>query len=254
MFKDVIGFTHTPTEYDALTAERFTLKHLKGESQLQQTCWFDYRFMHPMKRTYLFAHYFVKNFKALYEEKVDMNSSKVFGVSRPKDPLDNRPAVNKTNKLTMPTYLWNARRCADFLSVPYDVYCEIACREAMRIKGNDVAVGAMRSSKGDGKLLLSASNIYDEHVVGVVTHKWQERQKFLTLQAKDGFYRNGDFSHPYMLEYEKYLVKQAYAKHNPEFILSQLLSKGSVREVVAGKIFDERIILAAKAILQSNKT
>jgi hypothetical protein len=247
MFQDIIGLNLTTAEYDKRSAERFNAKIFKGESQLQQSCWFDYRFMHPMQRTYLFAHYFVKNFKALYEEKIDIDSSRVFGLSRPKDPLDNRPPVNKTRKLTTPTYLWNARRCADFLGIPYDIYCSVGCREAVRIKGNEVAVGKMRSSIGDSKLLLSAANIYDESIVDKIRFVWQDEQRRMTRSAVHEHYNLGEFSHPYQAAHEKHLLRFTLLKSNPEYSLAKFVfEKKMIREVVANKLFTKDVMKRAK--------
>lgn len=247
MFSDIIGCDLTNAEYDRESLIRFNPKYFNGENELQQMCWFDYRFFHPMKRTYIFAHYFIENFKSIYRERIDYNATEIHGTSRPKDPLDVRPAVGKVKKLTAPTYLWQARRCADFLGIPYDIYCLHACLQAMRIKGNDIAIGYSKSDQSHSKLLLSPSNLYDDQVVDVVKTSWVENQTQFTRQAIDEFYDQKDFSHSYQRDYEKHLLKYTALKRNPELSLARLIyQKGYIREKVAEKIFDPYVMKLSK--------
>ena len=158
------GLNLTRPEYEEIAVTRIPKKHRKDEAQLMNICWWDYRGHHPAWKTYLFAGPFREVFRRLYARNIEADPGEnVRGYSRP-DPLDNRPSRGKKSKLATPTYFWKARQYADEMGAPYDFYVNVACETALRRKNNHAAIGRMKTSDSR-KLLLSASNLYEEGVV-----------------------------------------------------------------------------------------
>lgn len=219
----------TAQEYDRIALDRLTRKFTKEEARLQSECWFDYRFMHPVKRTYLFAAYYSAAFKREYEKRIDADSSLAKGYSRP-DPLDNRPSRGKTRKLVTPTYFWQARRMADELRIPYDFYINTGMRFVLdSLRTAETAVG--RGAGGNkGKLLISPGNLYQDRVVEHVAEKWDEHQRSFIRKAEDQFYVFTEAPHhPYRREHEAYLLRAASKLGSSEFAVQNYLDQGLIR-------------------------
>lgn len=91
-------------------------KRLEMEADLQGMTWMEYRYMTPLERTELFTKEYHKAYLAAYAKAYpDEDVSK----KRPINP------VFAANDIGIMNALWNARSCADYAGVPYDVYLEI---------------------------------------------------------------------------------------------------------------------------------
>lgn len=83
--------------------------HRVGEAKLRRTCWFDYRGMHPVTATYLFAHYYKQQTQKFYETTVDIRTVENARAFTPDDIFMSRDL----------TSMWLARRFADEHGMPY---------------------------------------------------------------------------------------------------------------------------------------
>jgi hypothetical protein len=236
-----IGENLSDQECDTIALSRFKHTLFKDEAQRQQDCWFDYRFMHPILRTYLFAHYYQRAYKATYEKYIDIDSAHVIGLSRPQDPLDNRPSSKSPSRLRTPTCLIRARQIADELSIPYDFYTMNSLRFLMKSRHADKMVGQTR----DGKLRLNiqASAIYSEYIVLDVLEKWKAYTdaRMVWVENPDLCFDESTNHHPYKLEMERYYLKQIITRTNKSFPLESAVDKRLVRQQTAenfGKRFD----------------
>lgn len=236
-------------ECDVIALTRFDKKLFAGESHLQQACWFDYRYDHPVKRTYHFAHHYMENYRALYQKYIDADADHIHGLSRPKDPLDNSPPVNKTAKLRTPTCLWKARQVCDALCIPYDFYTYNALKKLI----NERFVKALLSENREQKIRLNiqASGLYSDDVIEHVSRLWKDYQKSritwstnprLTFNTSE---MNAESRpHPYKLAYEKYVIKQIITRTVKEFSIANAINKCVLRPAVANKIFGDDMDIA----------
>ncbi len=244
------GMNLSLLEYEEIAITRIDKKYRKNEAELMNRAWWDYRTMHPTQRTYLFAGHFSEQFRSLYQRHISHQlSDNIKGYSRP-DPLDNRPNKGKRSKLPTPTYLWRARQAADYIRCPYDFYTFHACSIAMRHKTNEAAVGRMKT-EDSRKLMLSASNLYEEQVFSLVAEKWKDFQRTSPRFARgeDYIIQEGFSPTPLQLEHEKNLIAHAKRMANPEYLLANAVRKGHVRKAILpllSKIFGERVIERCK--------
>lgn len=239
-------------QYEEIAVTRIDKKYRRNEAELMSKTWWDYRTMHPTKRTYLFAAFYREQFRALYQRHISHDiSENVRGYSRP-DPLDNRPNKGKRSKLPTPTYLWRARQAADYIGCPYDFFCFHACTTALRHKTSDVAVGRMRTVDAR-KLMLSASNLYEEQVFMKVYEKWEETQRSAPRFARSEEFVIKPGMRPTELqaEHERHLIAHAKKMMNPEFLLANAVRKGHVRQELLPmlvKLFGEGVIERTKEL------
>ena len=237
-----IGSELSDQECDNIALSRFKPNLFEGECELQQTCWFDYRYNHPVKRTYEFAHHYMHNYRELYKRYIDMDAEHIYGLSRPKDPLDNSPPVNKTARLRTPTCLWRARQVADGLSIPYDFYTYNALKKLMETRFYKTMLGTNSDSKT--RLNIQASALYSDELIECVSKRWEE-YKAARIQWSDNprlcfdelEMQAQSKPHPYKLAYEKFIVKQIITRTVKEFAIENAISRRCLRPVVANKLF-----------------
>lgn len=241
MSEEYIGSNLTDAECDLIALTRFSKRLFDGESQLQQVCFFDYRYMHPVKRTYLFAHEYMKSYKALYERYIDIDSDGIYGLSRPKDPLDNDPPRNKTAKLRTPTCLWVARQVADAKCIPYDFYVSAALKYLFEERYYKAMVGQTATKKV--RLNIQASALYSVAVQECVEKKWSDYQKARMIWsdnerlAFDELEMQGKKKpHVYKLDYERYIARQILSRTMREFPVQNALAKRALRTPMADKL------------------
>jgi hypothetical protein len=250
-----IGSELTDAECDEIALARFDKKLFKDESELQQACWFDYRFMHPVKRTYLFAHTYVQNYKAAYEKHVDINSEKIFGISRPNDPLDNRPANVGPNgkaksKLSAPTCLWKARQMADGLCIPYHYFTSVGLDAAIKNAYNEALFGRTASDNSKTRMKIQPSILYSEKISDLILEKWDEINTYRInwVDSERLVFNNEEMNsavkpHKYKTDAELYLLKQIHGKRIRGFALQKAVDARMLRPQLASKAFPKEQII-----------
>lgn len=236
------GKSLTDAECDALALERFSPKLFDGESELQQRAWFDYRYLHPVKRTYHFASDYMNSYQALYRKYINIDAEGIYGLSRPNDPLDNRPPPNKTAKLRTPTCLWRARQVADGLRIPYDFYTRVALNYLFEERFYKAVLSLNANQKL--RLNIQASALYSEAVIEHVLSKWEEYAKARITWSDNprlAFTEeemNGKAKpNLYKLDYEKHILRQIYPRPHRIFSIETAITRRALRPVVAAKIF-----------------
>lgn len=95
---------------------RIAPEHREGEARLMTTRWFDYRDMHPVAATYLFAHFYVEQTRKFYIQNVDIRTVEDARAFTPDDIFMSRDL----------TSMWLARRAADELGLPYPFVLQFA--------------------------------------------------------------------------------------------------------------------------------
>lgn len=83
--------------------------HRDGEAALMNKRWFDYRGLHPVEATYLYAHFYKEQTIKFYESVIDIRTVENARAFTPDDIFNSRDL----------TSMWLARRCADEHGIPY---------------------------------------------------------------------------------------------------------------------------------------
>src|SRR5258707_10123655 len=100
-----------------LTALKVSKKQAARERNLDQTKWFDYRFLTPMEATEAFASAYQQEFQDRYGKNIDTEESK--------GKTGTRGNNWKSNSREFISF-WGARQFADELGVPYGFFVEHA--------------------------------------------------------------------------------------------------------------------------------
>lgn len=207
-----IGKELDDAECDLIALHRVDAKLLRKETQLAMTAWFDYRKLHPTKRTYLFAHYYEQAYQYMIRRDVDYEQ--VEG-DRPRtylsktDPLGQSASEKKRKATTHRncTALWKARQKADEVGMPYDVYCMSAMKAA---------------SDNIWQRIPAPSHFYSEKIFQATLERWVELLQERLFVAQDAFYLLKNWqNHPSQQEHQQFLIEQIKRRANPEFALSQ---------------------------------
>ena len=117
-----IGCDFPQHELDAATVCLVDSKHLRTEAELFNSKWWDYRLIHPLTATYMFAHEYKKAIKAGLRVRSDLYKAANYKGLKHEDFL-------QTSKSTI-TGMWKARQRADKEGVPYDFWCRSAMKFA----------------------------------------------------------------------------------------------------------------------------
>lgn len=229
-------------ENDLIALDRVSSRLLSKESELSGKCWFDYRFMHPTQRTYLFAHYYDEAYRHMlrlhvdYEQAEGPNPRSYFPKN---DPLGKTQAQLSREKKTgvkvsfkNTTSIWKARQTADDLCVPYDVFC---------MSGVKAAVGRI------WKRMPSPAQLYSDNILNAIIERWAEIASCKIYAARSDFFELKSWTnHPSQLEHASWLVSQISCRVNPELSLAQY---GFVRKMIPSQMlkasFSEDVILNA---------
>jgi hypothetical protein len=197
----------------------------------------------------MFAHEYIKSYKALYERYIDVDSDGIYGLSRPNDPLDNEPPRNKTAKLRTPTCLWIARQVADAKCMPYDFYLNAALKYLFNERYYKAMVGFNAEKKV--RLNIQASALYSVAVQEYVEGKWAEymRARMIWSESERFAFNEEEMQgkskpHVYKLAYERYVIKQILLRTNKEFPVQNAMTRRALRVPMAQKLFSKELLIA----------
>lgn len=117
---------------DILAARHIDPKDLARERELMGLCWWEYRGVHPSRRTQLFANTYRRLYQRYYGKYFDYSRAEmVSGLVGSEDIFDldfshvaeptRRERLSKSKRTAL-TGLWRARQAADELGISYTVY------------------------------------------------------------------------------------------------------------------------------------
>lgn len=208
---------------DHLVASNLLTEILQRESVLMTTKWFDYRFIHPVSATQLFAEAYTKIFREFWRRHFDMEEADK------KNPLANyatRPGLFSS--------VWQARQAADYAGMPYDLFCRY---------GMDWAL-----ERGYRKLPLP-NQLMNEEAIVEARKRWNEFAKARLHFAEDEHYLLRNWcDHPAQRDHADWLVKQASLRANPQYVLgTALYQRPMLSESIARAFFRKREHVVDKA-------
>lgn len=194
---------------EALLRTRWSPAELKREPELMRTKWWDYRLVHPVHATYLFASVLDRELRAIIRTYLDdtparrTNGGRVLDWHMIKEgdvfepPADPR-RVGYWKRKTLG--LIRARQTADADGIPYDLFC----REGLR-----------HYYLGAGSYLLARSRIpepnllYSEACLLVIRTKWLEQLQMRVQHAGHPAYlMANDDRHPDRIAHRHWLIEQ----------------------------------------------
>lgn len=198
----------------AVTDKAF-IKLLGQEVELMQTKWFDYRLIHPVKATYLYAAEYSRIFKRYYSEIIDVDKARRKTGFRGRDFWKSKEFSG----------FWRGRWHADRLGMPYWFFISKAF-ECLYIR--------------KWKHIPRPAHLYSEVVLEFVTQAWAEYAQSAIVFAENPFFRDPQNAHaPIYKNHEHWVGNRIRRSSAPRFALRQyaveerMLSKQYVMEAFA---------------------
>ena len=250
------------SDYDAIASVRLTPADFKIEPELYMTKWFDYRVLHPVQATYLFADEYTQAARGYHKRNRDVRAAPFIKPYSGKDlfTLEPEPELrqitrgknagkfkrDKSPNVAKSVFkaLWRARQSADRLGIPYRFYCEAVMRLANE-RGWKRTPSAMNliSTKAETSALQKEHGFEAVSVVDYVIACWQEHCKTRIVNAEIQHY-NVDFDKGYIeqVQHRAFVMTQIKNRLSPEFSLGYALGAKIVKESECRKVFGDRTV------------
>jgi hypothetical protein len=226
LFGSFYGHDFSSEECDRRGLLYIDSKLFRGEPELINKRWFDYRFMHPIKATYLFAFYYRNAYRKFFKQTADIREAKQKGGFRGIDCLTQ-------NKQTAHGFL-RARQHADRLGIPYDFYVF----EAMRLAISKLWQKPPRPA-----------HLYSDEFSTAIQIAWDEELSVCVRLPIHGFYRTPG-AHIFKAQFKQWLAGQILARSAPEFMLAYAVERDRMLSwFEAEAIFDPGLVARAKRLL-----
>lgn len=220
---------HSPERLDDhLVAAGLPVEALAIEPELATTKWFDYRFLHPVMATRIFADSYTEAYRAAWARHMDRDEAEH------KDPLRDfgkKPAVF--------VGLWKARQAADRLGVPYNFFCRRSIRWAV---------------DRNYKHIPRPNQLLSEEALASVREAWEELTGARLYRAETDHYLARSWcDHPAQHDHAEWLVTQARRRAHPEHILGEVVyQRPMVPEDFARAAFADREGLLESARMEAS--
>jgi hypothetical protein len=198
--------------YEALRINHISEPLSKKEPTLFDTKWWDYRFFHPTKSTYLFAECYRQAVKDSIKRRVDLAMSKVeYGMPR--------EDLFKCKKAFI-TGMWKGRQEADAHGITYDTWCSFAVIYAEK----NLWLRVPQPNQ------LYAKKINPEHehfkipMVDYIKKKWNDKNTGMVLCASgDEYGANSYVGNQHQKDHFLYISKQVRKSRNKAMVVHDLI-------------------------------
>lgn len=169
--------------------------------------WFDYRFMHPVHATFLYAHEYRKAYRDAFARNIDKRASEHILPLKKENVFECEAQVISG--------IWHGRQFADALGMPYDTFI----REAI---GNTLRYWQQRH-------LPRAWQIYSERVCERVAERWDQMQSGALLYGVHPEYQNDRYvGSPPQNAHHEWLMAQAMRRDNPAEPLRRFVNEMNI--------------------------
>lgn len=215
----------TVTQCDNFQKANIAESYQDEEKELMKTKWFDYRHLHPVQATDLFAQQYRKAYREYTKRRKDY-------LEVHNGSSDDITSMSK-RKLTA---LTKARRAADRHCIPYDLYISAAF---------DWAESRI------WKRIPMPNHLYGELCLAFILKRWQNILMYsLHLPSSETFYAHHYNQEQHQIAFYKWLSYTLSQKRSAEYALHSLMyDYNIISKDVAYQYFDTRIILLAEKIL-----
>lgn len=191
-------------------------KLLEPERWLMTTKWFDYRFLDPVQATYLFAHHYREVYRRKYADHIDTQRAPYVNGLKAQDPFEGQ------GKNPEGVGLWKARQMADGLTMPYDLFVDIAMEWKLR-----------RSKR---KYLPRPLHLYEYDLMTAVNETWNDRRMSKIYVAMDERFLNEN--------YRETAIQDAHH----EWLIESLRTRASISHLLHQLVSVDRVLPSEKAL------
>lgn len=207
-------FNHIDCEILALA--RIPTAYRKREAALLRTKWFDYRLLHPVKATYLYAHYYQSVVVMMYGRTKNIGDAHEVKAFSPEDVF----------KCTELLSFWKARQALDELGVRYDFGLQFAMNKAIN---------------NGWRFFPRPNQMLGEETLLDIKDAWSEECDIrLQLAQSDEFKDKSFVGSPAQVAYREFLISSARRRANKIGTMATLLKEGFVSREFVEKSFDPR--------------
>lgn len=226
--EDFLGSDLTRQEMD-VRGLRIDPVHRDDEPGLMGTRWFDYRGLHPVAATYLYAHHYKQQTHKFYAQVVDIRTVEDARSFFPDDIFMSRDL----------TSMWLARGAADRLGIPYPFVLQFAQdRFIARLQRNFPRPNQLYGEEFEQDLQLA----WQARLATQLTYSRQPRYRADAWKAERDQALHLRFI---------YLQIEARPKQSQHRLLGRLFSEGIVAPWMAMQRFGEAEVTAAKGYAAS---
>jgi len=213
------GCDWTPSQCDELAIQHIPVNLLAREAELFSTKHWDYRFLHPVQATQLFAHHYSQARKHAAERRIDI------WVGR------NMRGIKSDVIFDLPTRaitgFWKGRQMADSLGIPYDFYCEHVMLFADIARWDNLPTPVQTYSQHIPEHLRTTD--FAVSMVEYIGSLWVDRMATMNAYATHKAYLVENFEGgPHQLAYLEFLIDKIQESNFPEAVLASLMDKGQI--------------------------
>ena len=219
-----LGAALTWDDCEMLAIARISEPHRRGEPDLFQTKWFDYRAIHPVAATYMYADRYAAAVRDIYAQTRDVDDAETITPFEPDDVFNCRELLG----------FWLARQALDRIGVRY----EFALRYAMN-----------RFALRGWHYFPRPNQLYTEELLLDVKDAWNEECKNSLQIAKHERFQTANYiAHPDQIAYQTWIMSQVVTREHQHRPLSRLLSEKLVTDDVVKIVFGEKVLKKAVAL------
>jgi hypothetical protein len=195
------------------------LTHL--ETALFRKKWFDYRYLHPVAATYLYAHHYQVVYRQAFKRHISRDISEHIKVLKDED-LFNCPQRFVAD-------MWRGRQIADAFGAPYNFVIEAGIRHTLRFWKQ--------------KYLPRPGQIFSDWVCDLIAAEWDEWKRVRAPHADHFEYRL-----PHYVgtrdqdEHHDHLLDLAGARSDPTALLSRFVDQELISLDKIGARFGDHLV------------
>lgn len=227
--KTVFGLDMAEERYDILAFRHVRPEWREYETSLMTSKWWDYRFMNPVAATYLYAHYYREEFKAMYRKAINHKAAEFINPLKVNDLFMGKPALISG--------MWRGRQHADAMGIPYNLYIRFAMEARMAYW----ARAAMPQPQ----------HLYSEMVTDIVQAKWLEHLEGFFMTGHHEAYKVANYAHlTTQDQHIEWLFTQAAKRQNVQSALVSLceagmIARGDIQNFYNAEVADRVLSMAA---------
>lgn len=213
--------THAGSEWSSLECDALALRYipinlLQEEAELNDTKFWDYRFMHPTQATQHYAECYSAALKRAVSRRTDIWVG--LNMKGLKKPVIFELTQRQVNGF------WRGRQMADRIGCPYDFYCEHAMQFADKARMTFLPTSSQMYTQTVPERLKGLPSL-----VEYVVERWVARTSHSTFYATHEAYLSENYcSGPEQNGYLNFLFNKIKRSNCPEGVLLTVMEKGQI--------------------------